>query len=286
MNNMKNQIIYLIILGFIFGCSSKPTQTDSDTEAEVVTEKPVAKPLAIKPVVEETRVEKPAVETANLDQKLDAALKKKDEAQVQALASELLSLNSKNYKALHALGIVEYKKGRMEAAEILFRRSIKENPNFAPAYSNLALVLLEIGTQAEAIREFKNGLKVNPNDPVIGANLGSLYIKAKDYTKAEFALEIPVKKGVKEVEVLNNYAVALTHRNKLDEAEKIYEQLIKDNPSSRDIMLNYSVFLIDYKQKYKQGLDLLNRLKFVGAPSESRNLIKDLENKAKIGLNK
>ena len=65
---------------------------------------------------------------------------------------------------------------------------------------------------------------------------------------------------------------------------QIYEKVLKANPSSRDIMLNYSIFLIDQKQKYKQGLDLLNRLKFVGVQPEARNIIKDLENRAKAGL--
>jgi hypothetical protein len=37
-------------------------------------------------------------------------------------------------------------------------------------------------------------------------------------------------------------------------------------------------------QKNKEGLDLLNRLKFVGAPPEVRDTIKNLENKAKAGL--
>jgi hypothetical protein len=36
--------------------------------------------------------------------------------------------------------------------------------------------------------------------------------------------------------------------------------------------------------KYQEGLDVINRLKFVGGPADTRNRIITLENKAKAGL--
>ena len=158
-----------------------------------------------------------------------------------------------------------------------------DNDN-AQLYSNLGLIRMAQGEKREAIKAFRKGLELNGQDGVIGANLGAIYVKEKDYSKAELALEIPVRKGTKDMKTLNNYAIALTGVGKHDKALGIYESLMKDNPGQRDIMLNYSILLIEHKQKYREGIDMLNRLKFVGAPSESRNLIKDLESKAKAGL--
>ena len=97
-------------------------------------------------------------------------------------------------------------------------------------------------------------------------------------------LEIPIKKGLKEVKILNNYAIASVGVGKVKEAAEIYEKILKENPSQREVMLNYSILLIENMQKNKEGLDLLNRLKFVGAPQEARDTIKNLEIKAKAGL--
>ncbi len=178
----------------------------------------------------------------------------------------------------------EFKKGHFDAAEAHLNKAIKEQPDKSELYHNLGLIHLAKNEQREAIKAFRKGLQINPQDAACAAQLGAIFTKEKDYIKAEIALEIPVQKGSQDPQVLNNYAIALTANKKIVEAEQIYEKVLKANPSQRDIMLNYSIFLIDQKQKYKQGLDLLNRLKFVGVQPEARNIIKDLENRAKADL--
>ena len=59
---------------------------------------------------------------------------------------------------------------------------------------------------------------------------------------------------------------------------------MKEQNNNREILLNYAILLIDHLNKFKEGVDVLSRLKFVGPPSESRNRIIALENKAKAGL--
>jgi tetratricopeptide (TPR) repeat protein len=227
-----------------------------------------------------------AVPTPTLDARLDQAVKDKDDARIQSVATEILSANPRSIRALMALSALNLKRGKLEASEIFLKRVLKVNPNHPGANNNLGLIYLQQNNDADAIRAFKTGLRGDSRNAIIGGNLGSLYVKAKDYQKALIALEGPIQKSTTEFGVWNNYAISLYHTGKKDEAEKIYEKLLKQNPSSRDIMLNYSVLLIDGQNKFKQGLDLINRLKFVGIPAESRNLIKDLENKAKLGLNK
>ncbi len=98
------------------------------------------------------------------------------------------------------------------------------------------------------------------------------------------ALDIAVKNGQRDFKVMNNYAIALSASGKTKEAADIYEKILKENPSQKDVMLNYAILLIEDLNKNKEGLDLLNRLKFVGTSPETRDIIKQLENKAKAGL--
>lgn len=217
------------------------------------------------------------------DRLTEAVRMQNDEGIAQA-TTEILTQNPKDLRALNALAMVYYKRGRFEAAEYLLNKAMAINSDRAELYSNLGLIRMAQGEKREAIKAFRKGLEINNQDAVIGANLGSIYVADKDYSKAELALEIPVRKGTKDIKTLNNYAIALTGTGKHDKALGIYEKLMKDNPGQRDIMLNYSILLIEHKQKYREGIDMLNRLKFVGAPSDARNLIKDLESKAKAGL--
>ncbi len=258
----KNLVLNLCMLAIIASCSSNAPKTEEKTETNSA---PVAakKEFVLKSVdtgseqVANVRIEKPVVAT--------------QEKAKPVFLDNQLALN-------------EYKKGHFDLAESYINKAIKNQPGKSEFYNNLAMIHLAKNEQRLALQALRKGLQINPQDAAIAGQLGAIFVKEKDFIKAEIALEVPVQKGTQDASVLNNYAIALTANKKTDEAEKIYEKTLKMNPSSRDIMLNYSIFLIEQKQKYKQGLDLLNRLKFVGVQPEARNIIKDLENRAKAGL--
>lgn len=216
--------------------------------------------------------------------KLNDAIKQQNDDQIQKISSEVLTQNPKDGKALNSLAMVYYKKGRFEAAGYLLNKAIAANPNMSELYGNLGVVQLAQNDRREGIKSFRKALELNSGDYIAGANLGAIYIQEKDFNRAVLALEAPYKKGTKDLKILNNYAIALAATGKGQDAADIYAKILKDNPSQREALLNYSILLIDDLKKYKDGLDLLNRLKFVGPPSEARETIKDLENRAKAGL--
>lgn len=229
-------------------------------------------------------LKKNGVAVITASDRLTEAVRSQNDEGISQTTTEILTQNPKDVRALNALAMVYYKRSRYEAAEYLINKALAIDSSRGELYSNLGLIKMAQGEKREAIQAFRKGLTLNSQDAVIGANLGSIYVKEKDYSKAELALEIPYRKGTKDIKTLSNYAIALTGNGKLDKAQEIYEKLSKENPGQRDIMLNYSILLIEHKQKFREGMDLLNRLKFVGVPAESRNLIKDLETKAKAGL--
>ena len=215
---------------------------------------------------------------------LNEAIRQQNDDQIQKASGEILTQNPKDAKALNALALVYYKKGRLEAAQYLLNKALSANPTSPEIYGNIGTVLLAKNERRDAVKMFRKALELNPDDAMVGANLGAIYVQEKDYNKALLALEVPVKKGMKDAKVLNNYAVALTAKGRTKEAADIYEKILKENPSQKEAMLNYSILLIDVMKKNKEGLDLLNRLKFVGPSAESRQVIKELENKAKAAL--
>lgn len=279
-------LIIALPMTFVMGCASSSEKQDSTSSSEVTDASGKVATADYNPDRNAT-IKKNSVTAINggtANDRLTEAVRSQNDDAISQATTELLTQNPKDLRALNALAMVYYKRGRYEAAEHLINKALAISNNRIELYSNLGLIKLAQGEKREAIQALRKGLSLNSQDAVIGANLGSIYVKEKDYSKAELALEIPYRKGTKDIKTLTNYAIALTGNGKLAQAEEIYEKLNKDNPGQRDIMLNYSILLIDHKQKYREGLDVLNRLKFVGAPSESRNLIKDLESKAKAGL--
>ena len=67
----------------------------------------------------------------------------------------MIKLNSNNIEAHNGLGLVCYRQGKYQQAEVEFEKMIKLDPNNAIAHHNLGLVYKEQGKIAEAEIEFK-----------------------------------------------------------------------------------------------------------------------------------
>ena len=286
---MKKLILVLLQIGLV-ACSSLSEQSTStngngnEPMPEVENEAPTARQDKTgAPTEVEERVA-PVPIPSSMYTALNDAIKNQNDEAIQKFSTEILTQNPKDVRALNSMALVYYKKGRMDAAQFLFNKAIAANPTFSELHSNLGLVHLAKNERREALKSFRKALEINSRDYIAAANAGSIYAQEKDYNKAALALEIPIQRGTKDVKILNNYANALVATGRVKEAAEIFEKILKDNPSNREAMLNQAILLIENMQKNKEGLDLLNRLKFVGAPQDSRELIKSLENKAKAGL--
>lgn len=282
---LKKIIVILSVLAFS-ACASKSTQSNSSSDDEVSTQySGIDRDESLATKVEKSEAPKSTQKpSSDLESNLNAALKRQNESEMIKASQEILLVNPANPKALNTLGMVNYKRGKYKASEYFIKRALKDAPNVSALYNNLGLVQLAQGEEREAIVSFKKGYQMNSSDAALGANLGALYVKNKDFKNAEYALESAYKKNPKDQKIASNYAAALAANKKFPEATVVYEKALSENQSSRDIMLNYAIHQVENLKQYQKGLDLINRLKFVGAPSEARNLIKDLENKAKAGL--
>jgi len=273
-----------IVSLFLFSCGSAPKQQEA--EKPKATEKTETKKdgkVEMKPVVGETKAEPEEVKPAKYEA-LDVAIKSGNEDRIRNASVDILQTNPKDVKALNSLAMLQFKKGNYEAAAVILDKVLSIDSQSSAAYANLGLINLVRNDKAAAIGFFKKSLEYDSKNYAAGANLGSIYVKEKDFAKAIVALDNVVDDTDAEEGSLTNYAIALTATGKASEAASIYDRILKKNPSSKSAMLNLAVVYIEKLNKFEDGLDLVNRLKFVGADNESRQLIKDLENKAKAGL--
>ena len=174
--------------------------------------------------------------------------------------------------------------GRYDLTQYLLKRALSVKSDSAEVHSNLGVVLLAQKEQRLAILSFKKALQINANDSIASANLGAIYVAQKDYQKANIALETAYRRGMRDPKTLNNYAIASAAAGKFDRAEDMYKTVLKSDPNQREVLFNYATLLIEKMNKNSEGLEVLNRLKFVGGLEDSRNKINALENKAKAGI--
>lgn len=286
---MKNIFIMFLVLGFV-GCStSSKKEEQTEDFAPVITEAPrPAKETSksskrseelVIPPIENTL---PPVQSQYAE--LNEAVKSQSDEKMYQAAAGILYRNPTDLKALNAMGMYHYKKGRFDLAEYMLRKAIGANSVVSELHNNLGVVLLAKGERREAIFSFRKALEINMDDGVAAANVGALYVAERDYSKARVALETAYRRGIRDNKVLTNYGVALAASGKNEKAEEMYSAVLKSNPNDKEALFNYSILLIEGMGKYSEGLEVISRLKFVGGPADTRSRINALENKAKTGL--
>lgn len=287
-----NISIGVLVLG---ACSSAPVEENHEEAPEktktynsgkTVSEAPVAqKEKEARQAIVEEEPQRPSVPAAPSQYAaLNEAIKAQSDEKIYQAATQILAQSSNDAKALNALAMYHYKRARFDLSRYLLSKAIGANSTMAELYSNLGVVQLAQGEKREAIKSFRKALDINGEEAVAAANLGAIYVQEKDYGKAQIALEIAYRHGVREARVLNNYAIALTAGRKYEKAEELYKTVLKDGANNKEALYNFAILLVDNMGKYQEGIEIINRLKFVGGPADTRNRIIALENKAKAGL--
>lgn len=282
---MRNILIISALALFAFGCSSTPKEENSVVDLAPGTPSPPTE-TTLPPRVEEARPATPTSrEQLNTSKNvLREAIKSGQQENIFRSASVVLSQSPNDVMALNAMGFYYYQRSGFAAAEYFFKKALQTEPNNSMLHNNLGIVQLAIKEDRDAIRSFRKSIELDSRNTTAAANIGSIYIQKHDYDKAVVALEMAYPRFRKDVRVVSNYAVALAATGKDRRAQDVYKEAMALSPNNKDIMFNYSILLIDKLKNFSEGLELINKIRFLGPTADMRNKINDLETKAKSGL--
>ena len=111
-----------------------------------------------------------------------------------------------NVDTLSAMGSANLRLGRLGQAERLLRRAVELDPDFAPAWNNLGVVLMETDRTPEAAQSFLRAFAlVDGSDDMVRDNLRRAIAKRDDalYGRGEETVEFQlVRRGSDEVTIL------------------------------------------------------------------------------------
>jgi choline-sulfatase len=167
-----------------------------------------------------------------------------------------------NFPALSLAGLCLRAAGREEAALSLFQRAARENELSAVPVANAAASLAALGRRAEAEREYRKALTLDPTLAEAAANLARLLRERGDREGAIAVLAGAVAAGSHGSEVFLERGTALAEAGRLDEALRDFREAARRNPTDTVALENAAraAFLLGRGREAAQTYEALLRL--------------------------
>lgn len=173
-------------------------------------------------------------------------------AERQYLAAAQMS----NPEGLQRLVRFYVKQKRMSDAEIWLHKYVAANPRDSAAQAELGSVLAAEGKTKEAIAVLEIADKNSP-EPVVGHELATLYLQAKQYEAAERLLRDLLQKNPSAAQLHCDLGSALLHEHKYAEAEAELLQGLKLNPRQDDAYWELA-YAAQQNQQYELAIRVLD----------------------------
>lgn len=166
----------------------------------------------------------PDGEKARLDKALDAYR-----------ASQLV--NAERPESHLNIGLVEAAAQRPEAAEKAYRTAIRLDPQFGPAYVNLADLYRGLGRDRDGEAVLRQGLAELPKDASLHFALGLLQVREKDMRGAVASLARASQLAPESAHYAYVYALAVQGAGDMDKALSILKDTLARHPSDREVLV-------------------------------------------------
>ena len=144
---------------------------------------------------------------------------------------KILIKHPEHFDTLRHLGIVYQSLHDLDKAASFFKAAQKINPLSCEIYNNLGSILFSAYKLMEAKELFEKSLSIQPNYIPALNNISLLYYRLRYEQRALVASEKAIKLQPNNLRAKTNRALALSINNKLDEAIRIFEEVILEDPN-------------------------------------------------------
>jgi protein O-mannosyl-transferase len=157
------------------------------------------------------------------------------------LFSHAIEITHDNFLAYYNLGNAYLDLGRFKDALKAYRQTIRIQPGFADAYCNVGYACRKLGRYQDAIEAYKQAIKINPHDANSYYNLGVSYL---DIGSFQDTLE-PCRQAVKikpdYAEAYNLLGVACLDLGRYQDALESCRQAVKIKPDYAGAYYNIGI---------------------------------------------
>lgn len=174
-------------------------------------------------------------------QKIDESMVKKAIEQYQKISA----IEPKDVESWLMQGRLQKISQNSVEAEKAYKKVLDLDANNEDAMTGLAIVYSDLGDTKAATDLLRRAAEKNPNSRSL-ATLGSAYEQMKDFSLAAETFKRALDLSPGDVEIERALAQNLLFSDQLDEALKIYQQLVEDDPKDLQSQLRISQI---YRQK-------------------------------------
>tara|TARA_B110000438_G_scaffold271698_1_gene289788 strand:- start:195 stop:1583 length:1389 start_codon:yes stop_codon:yes gene_type:complete len=158
--------------------------------------------------------------------------KKNNFKKAEKIYKEIIRKDSNHLEANFCLGLIFLRirdVPSLHHAKELFEKTIKINPNYAPAHNNLGQILQELGENKKAMKCFEKTIKIQPGLAAPYNNLGNLLLDVGENTKAVRCFERAIKIQPNLFAAHNNLGTVFGLMKKYDKAINCFKNAINLN---------------------------------------------------------
>jgi tetratricopeptide (TPR) repeat protein len=161
----------------------------------------------------------------------------------ERLYNAVLARQPQSFDALHGLGQIHYRRGRLDTALVLFQEALKADLGRADGFASLGLLFHSLKQFERALVSFDEGLHLAPDDAELHNSRGVVLLELGRPRQAleEFDHALGVDPG--HLDALGNRGNTLFKLNHPVEALAIYDRVLKLQPENAQLWTNRAIAL-------------------------------------------
>jgi tetratricopeptide (TPR) repeat protein len=161
----------------------------------------------------------------------------------ERLYTEFLQYHPNNFDALHGLGQINHRRGRLDAPLALFQEALKCDLCRADGFAGLGLVFHSLRHFERALVSFDEGLRLDPDDAELLNGRGVTLLELRRPYEALESFDRLLTSAPDHRDALGNRANALLKLNRVEEALAAYERALELAPKNAPLLANRAAAL-------------------------------------------
>ena len=166
-----------------------------------------------------------------------------DLAKAERLYGEHLQHHPNSFDALHGLGQIHHRRGRLDTALMCFQEALKCDLSRAEGFAGLGLVFLALRDFARALTSYEQGLRLDPENVELLNGRGVALLELRRPREALECFDRLLAASPDHADALGNRGNALLRQNRLEEAVLAYDRALVPAPKNAPLLANRAAAL-------------------------------------------
>jgi tetratricopeptide (TPR) repeat protein len=181
-------------------------------------------------------------------------------AKAERLYAEFLQHQANSFEALHGLGQIHYRRGRLDTALAYFQEALKCDLSRADCFASLGLVFHTLRDFARALTSYEQGLRLDPDNAELLNGRGVSLLELRRPQEALACFDRVLASRPHHADALGNRGNALLRINRVDEAVAAYERVLELAPKNVPLLANRAAALRRLDRPHEALMSALNAL--------------------------